>query len=432
MDYILKLVIYDVSTLLKNKGDNLNISKSNNDLLIRLRYAVKRLYSSVSLDGWRRFTKFDIDDSELDVGESRSRLNPSENLQAFFYESSCHARKVISYIEKWCYNENITMAVAESERHHNTGVVINSNFIFSYLNWYADSIGSLIEHGVDAEEFKLLNKGLNLFKDELENLEHDLIVEKVLLSVEDDIQGYTSKVKADSQAYINQVLSMESSTISENTKRTNIMLEEFDSRNLDFEKILKKHEQYLKDIDETYEYCEIRKGSIDTIFTSANQYGMANSFSVMAKGLRLSMVMWSCVFILSLVSIVSAGFMVEADILNAKLNENILPAFLLKVIIVSPLIWLAWFSGRQFGHASKLRQDYLYKSAVAMAYQGYKQEATSLSSNMHEKLLENIISHFSDNPVRLYEKGEATSPIEDAIKKISPEKITEIIKSIKN
>ena len=66
-----------------------------------------------------------------------------------------------------------------------------------------------------------------------------------------------------------------------------------------------------------------------------------------------------------------------------------------------------------------------------MAYQGYKEESTEVGSDMHNKLLENIVVHFSDNPVRLYEKSESTSPLEDLFKKLSPEGVAELIKALK-
>ncbi|MGL5071155.1 MAG: hypothetical protein ACRC61_07810, partial [Aeromonas salmonicida] len=93
--------------------------------------------------------------------------------------------------------------------------------------------------------------------------------------------------------------------------------------------------------------------------------------------------------------------------------------------------WMAWFSGRQFGHASKLRQDYAYKSAVAMAYQGYKEEANGVGSDMHGRLLENIVLHFAENPVRLYDKCESSSPLEEIINKIPKEKLSDIIKALR-
>ncbi|WP_421233997.1 hypothetical protein [Aeromonas jandaei] len=100
--------------------------------------------------------------------------------------------------------------------------------------------------------------------------------------------------------------------------------------------------------------------------------------------------------------------------------------------MITPFLWLAWFSGRQYSHSNKLRQDYIYKSAIAMAYQGYKEESTEMGGDMHNKLLENIVEHFSDNPVRLYEKCDSSSPLEELIKKLSPEGVAEIIKALKS
>ncbi|WP_323888151.1 hypothetical protein [Aeromonas caviae] len=225
---------------------------------------------------------------------------------------------------------------------------------------------------------------------------------------------------------------------------------------------------YKTKISDIYKHCETRKASIDEVFISSNKKGMAKSFQDMATELRFSIVIWLLAFVTSLLCVAYNGYelnklinqqaqrsSIESYIkgvieqlpkdndTHKKLSQNAdvnfdskedflsIKVIIVRVLMITPFLWLAWFSGRQYSHTNKLRQDYIYKSAVAMAYQGYKAESTEMGSEMHNKLLENIVGHFSDNPVRLYEKAEPSSPLEELIKKLSPEGVAELIKALK-
>ncbi len=231
------------------------------------------------------------------------------------------------------------------------------------------------------------------------------------------------------------------------------------------------NDNYKIKIEDIYKHCQTRKGSIDDVFIASNKQGMAKSFQDMALELQRSINLWLFAFVISLVIVAWNGYLLnsivnkqvvattiakgdantEAQVrvlpdenidknntpLNADVNANSNAGYLstqaivVRVLMTAPFLWLAWFSGRQYSHNNKLRQDYIYKSAVAMAYQGYKEESAEMGSEMHNKLLENIVGHFSDNPVRLYEKSEPSSPLEDLIKKLSPEGVAELIKALK-
>lgn len=166
--------------------------------------------------------------------------------------------------------------------------------------------------------------------------------------------------------------------------------------------------------------------SAKDIHGKTNREAMAGTFETISSELITPLRMWACGLVLSLVLIFLVGgfFYFEGIAVNLTV-----PQLLSRVFLIAPMVWLAWFSGRQYNHTSKLRQDYRYKSAVARAYHGYKAETGEENDKMHEHLLQNIVSQFSENPVRLYDKVESSMPVEEFLKKITPEHVVDIWKA---
>ncbi|WP_181363613.1 hypothetical protein, partial [Aeromonas sp. HMWF017] len=179
------------------------------------------------------------------------------------------------------------------------------------------------------------------------------------------------------------------------------------------------------DIDLNHKFNDAVKKA-DGILKLASQEGMASAFQKRHDDLKWPEIRWISLFTFSLLSLAVFG----AWFVETVFSENgIGTAEIISRISISiPLVWLAWFSGKQFNHVTRLREDYAYKVAVAMAYHGYKDEAGQIDSEMSGKLLENIILHFADNPVRLYKNDNSASLIEAVIKN---NKIVEVITAIK-
>lgn len=179
------------------------------------------------------------------------------------------------------------------------------------------------------------------------------------------------------------------------------------------------------DIDLNHKFNDAVKKA-DGILKLASQEGMASAFQKRHDDLKWPEIRWILLFTFSLVSLAVFG----AWFVETVFSENgIGTAEIISRISISiPLVWLAWFSGKQFNHVTRLREDYAYKVAVAMAYHGYKDEAGQVDSEMSGKLLENIILHFADNPVRLYKNDHSASMIEAVLKN---NKLAEVVTAIR-
>ena len=72
--------------------------------------------------------------------------------------------------------------------------------------------------------------------------------------------------------------------------------------------------------------------------------------------------------------------------------------------LTAPFIWLAWISILRYSQLSRLREDYEFKVASALALDGYLKQAEEINSALRQALLEQAMKTFSENPLRLLSK----------------------------
>ncbi len=233
--------------------------------------------------------------------------------------------------------------------------------------------------------------------------------------IENKINDIDNTIKQMSEAFEHEKDSI-NNTLSQFDSNASEMLNDYSKR-------LESIEKTESDIDNKFNNAAKKA---DGILKLASQEGMASAFQKRHDDLKWPEIRWISLFSFSLIalSIFGAWFVITVF---TKTGFDIAEV-ISRISISIPLIWLAWFSGKQFNHVTRLREDYAYKVAVAMAYHGYKDEAGQIDSEMSGKLLENIILHFADNPVRLYKNDNSASMIEEAIKN---NKIAEVITAIR-
>lgn len=75
----------------------------------------------------------------------------------------------------------------------------------------------------------------------------------------------------------------------------------------------------------------------------------------------------------------------------------------------------AWFSTRRLGYLFKLREDYAYKAATAIAFEGYRDQAAKYDENMEAQVIESVLKRFEEPPLRLMADPVRSSPISEYI-----------------
>lgn len=190
---------------------------------------------------------------------------------------------------------------------------------------------------------------------------------------------------------------------------------------------LKKDVNKAKD-DMGYMFLKFEghRDKITGLLGDANRAGMATSFKTRKDELQKPLAGWLVLFALSVFGLVVMGVIFFAPLLTGGTvleGGKILPGVKweelpIRLALVSPFIWLGWFAAKQFGYTARLREDYAFKEASAMSFEGYKREAGEVSPEMLEKLMEASIGNFSDNPVRIYSgTGNHASPLHELLDK---------------
>lgn len=210
----------------------------------------------------------------------------------------------------------------------------------------------------------------------------------------------TSKITSESIDSANEKAIEGSEKITELTSEFGALKTELETSKQEQQKLFAEFEQYKKRVTE--------------ILDGANQAGMAGSFIDRKKKLSYAITFWAIVFICSVVYLAASG---SDALASTKTDKDLLLTLLYRLPMVAPLVWLAWFAAKQYGYASRLSEDYAYKAASAMAFEGYKRESTD--DGMKLKLLETAITNFGDNPIRIYDgKKHHVSPAQELIDKL--------------
>lgn len=188
----------------------------------------------------------------------------------------------------------------------------------------------------------------------------------------------------------------------------NKMVEDFTALTTELEKNKKTQQEIF------VEFENYRK-KIDGLLADANRAGLAGSFTNRRLWLLAPLAGWLLVFGFSIFELWSIGKEHIVPILEG--NKPILWEQLpLRLALTAPLVWLGWFSARQYGFTSRLREDYAYKEASSKSFEGFKREAKEIDAEMLKKLLEQAIKNLGDNPIRIYDgKNNHQTPTQELV-----------------
>lgn len=158
---------------------------------------------------------------------------------------------------------------------------------------------------------------------------------------------------------------------------------------------------------------------ITNTLAAANRVGMAGSFHSRKQELRASLIIWGLCFVVSICSILAISIWLIFPYIQSVDTSLKLEDIGLKILIVAPLVWLAWMSAKQYGYVARIREDYSFKYATAMAFEGYKKHAQEIDDALLEKLMSQAIEAVGQNPIRLYSNGgDHASPMHEVIDKV--------------
>lgn len=160
--------------------------------------------------------------------------------------------------------------------------------------------------------------------------------------------------------------------------------------------------------------------SAENALGMATNASLASSFSSRKKELFIESNWWigGLLFFLSATGCI--GCWRIYSLMDFFQSPNFSYGFLFTNLILSVLVcvaplWGAWFSTRRLGYLFKLREDYAYKAATAIAFEGYREQAAKRDENMETQVLKSVLQRFEEPPLRLMDEPVRSSPFSEIL-----------------
>ncbi|WP_428897035.1 hypothetical protein Dip518_000820 [Parelusimicrobium proximum] len=140
----------------------------------------------------------------------------------------------------------------------------------------------------------------------------------------------------------------------------------------------------------------------EAVLEGATRVGLAKSFATRKEEVGRTQLVWGIVFAVSILSLIAIIFLTNnlfpLSVDNPISYLNLIP----KVLFTAPVVWLGWFASSQYSHLDKVKEDYSFKFALSMAYDGYKKAIESVTDEenreLTQKLLDTMLDTLAHNP----------------------------------
>lgn len=175
--------------------------------------------------------------------------------------------------------------------------------------------------------------------------------------------------------------------------------------------------QLLKEIETENEQSKRLLDEAKETLGNTNRVSMAASFKERKRQLTPSLFIWGGLFVVTVLGLAYCANYLFANATGA-FNWS---QFLLRIAVMSPLVWLGWYSARQYGFTIRLKEDYAYKYAVSVAYEGFKKAVGETDEKLQELLLELSMFNMANSPMRVFTQknnGVKGLPLEEALEAI--------------
>lgn len=196
----------------------------------------------------------------------------------------------------------------------------------------------------------------------------------------------------------------------------------------DFTSLKAELEANRQEQKELFAKFEANKQRVDDLLGDASRTGLAASFKKRKDELLLPLAIWGLAFVISIWLLYSVG----AELVLPSLRDADWTQALIRMPLTAPFIWAGWFAARQYGYTIRLREDYAFKEAAALSFEGYKREMGETYPQMKERLLDISVKNFGENPLRIYEgKNNHGSPIHEILERsLKDERLVALLKAI--
>lgn len=170
-----------------------------------------------------------------------------------------------------------------------------------------------------------------------------------------------------------------------------------------FDNELKRINDFLKNQQEKY---SAQFEQIQSLLPGATSIGLAKAFEEQKKSYSKSILVWSSVFVLTMLGMISFGiyYIVEISKITDLDVSKAFIAIVNKLPFFVPTVWLAIYASKQQSQNRRLQQEYAFKETFAKSYDGQKTQLEKLditdeeANQILKQLLENLVNITSHNP----------------------------------
>lgn len=170
-------------------------------------------------------------------------------------------------------------------------------------------------------------------------------------------------------------------------------------------------QQYENEIQDRQSQFEVMLAKLEGLLPHATSAGLASAFHNQKSRFSTPRPWWLSLFVGAVLALSVAalwGIPASSDTWDAILRHivNRLP-------VVAPLVWLAIYAGHHHSMTLRMEEEYAFKEAVSIAFEGYKREMISIPAQEGSTqsplvtLCENVLRALAERPGRIYEGGRA-------------------------
>ncbi|MDG6894558.1 hypothetical protein [Volucribacter amazonae] len=183
-----------------------------------------------------------------------------------------------------------------------------------------------------------------------------------------------------------------------------------------------KIEKYHEEIENMITLFKKQKENIQEIIEDANRASMAGSFKKQQDNINSKM-KWADGFLIGSLIITASislwGFnssLIQQTLKDGQIQTHLdWITFFAKSAISLPFLIVAWIKAKERAYLFRLREDYAYKYASAMAFEGYRKQVQQQSPELEEQLLKIAVDNLGSNPTKVFEKDLKSTPLETII-----------------
>lgn len=181
------------------------------------------------------------------------------------------------------------------------------------------------------------------------------------------------------------------------------------------------HTEKVKEID-------LKLKKIDDLLRGATSVGLGTSFEKRRQTYFIPRVAWLVAAAVSIITIICVSVGNGDNILKVSSWDMFWLAIMRKLPVITPSVFVAYYSFHQYGILSRLEEEYAHKTIMSWAFEGYRTELLKNESTKTriDKLVEDVLDAIKQPSARIYDTStRPVTPVDG-----SAEKIIDAIRSV--